>query len=681
MNLTRREILHFVGGSAVGLILSPFPWKALNDTANWSQNWPGVPEPTRGPVSYKLTTCSLCPAACGMKVRCVGNRPVSISGLNSHPLNQGALCPTGIVSHHLQYHPARNFHPLRIVKRNGVAQKTKMTMDETLHEIGKAIKAAAANSKIVALIDERSGRTISQLYRQFAASIPFGMYIKSEESMVGYDIDNAKTILSFGAPLLDGWGSPSRALRYFNRKAVSQQQIIQIESCLSRTAGKADKWIPIKPSTEIAFALGLVNIITHSTNAKTNNKIIAEIIHIATQFTPEKVSTICGIKEDLIKDVAYRFVSTTPSIAVTDHRSVSKDVQTVIQALNIINGNIGSIGGVTQKRAFSNEIKENASGSSEVLDIQLIPDNSIHVMIVDESLSGSRISDALLQKKIVQDKGIVVSLSPFVHDRSFDTQYYISTPVFLETVSDVEGAIDNPVSILGISTQIMPTPQGLTEPAQFIQNLARLTGVTNVDSGTSEELIKKRAEIIFRQKRGTIYSSVSGQATEVKAIVSFDDLWKELVAGGCWMDKREILKNHSMSDFIKPLSKIDINSWNSLKDNVLYLIPMMGSGQYSSERISPIMSKVDQESGLRPYGRQVFLHPSTGKKYECFEGEEVIARTQKGSMKVQVRLDSSIMPQVAMVAMNSSGQENCADLFDKNFDLSIRPTPMNIEKV
>ena len=30
---------------------------------------------------------------------------------------------------------------------------------------------------------------------------------------LGYDLENAQTIVSFGAPLLDGWGAPGRFTR------------------------------------------------------------------------------------------------------------------------------------------------------------------------------------------------------------------------------------------------------------------------------------------------------------------------------------------------------------------------------------------------------------------------------------------------------------------------------------
>ena len=275
MNITRREILRFVGGSALGLLLTPIPWKALDDSALWTQNWPWIPEPSRGDISYKLTTCSLCPAACGMRVRCIGNQPVSLSGIHTHPLNQGALCPVGIVAHHLRYHPARVSRPLRITGKNRSSQSTIMTFDEALHDISLGMKDAVVSSRTIAIVDGRPGRMASLLFQQFASHIPNGKYISYGEpsldllvsmfekpiGQLGYDLDNAQTILSFGVPLLDNWGTPARVARYLEKKSESKQNIIQIETFQSRTAGMADRWIPIRPGTDAVFALGLAHII------------------------------------------------------------------------------------------------------------------------------------------------------------------------------------------------------------------------------------------------------------------------------------------------------------------------------------------------------------------------------------------------------------------------------------
>ena len=101
MPINRRDLFKFVGGSAMGALFTPAPWRLITDSALWSENWPGIPRPARGEIRAKFTHCALCPAGCAVRARCVGDQPVALAGA------RGGLCPFGITGHHLPYHPTR----------------------------------------------------------------------------------------------------------------------------------------------------------------------------------------------------------------------------------------------------------------------------------------------------------------------------------------------------------------------------------------------------------------------------------------------------------------------------------------------------------------------------------------------------------------------------------------------
>src|ERR1035438_7274656 len=106
MKTTRRDILLFAGGSAVGVLMTPAPWRLITDSALWSENWPGIPRPARGAITAKYTNCSLCTAGCAVRARCVAEQPVSLVGVAGHPLSHGALCAYGLAGHHPPDFPA-----------------------------------------------------------------------------------------------------------------------------------------------------------------------------------------------------------------------------------------------------------------------------------------------------------------------------------------------------------------------------------------------------------------------------------------------------------------------------------------------------------------------------------------------------------------------------------------------
>jgi len=111
MPFTRRDVLFGLGGGLAGVALTPVPWKLLDDTAIWTQRRHALPVPPRGPVTLRPAACTLCPAGCALRVRCVGVRPVAVVGEARHPLGGGA-CALGLTLHHLAYHPLRLAGPV-----------------------------------------------------------------------------------------------------------------------------------------------------------------------------------------------------------------------------------------------------------------------------------------------------------------------------------------------------------------------------------------------------------------------------------------------------------------------------------------------------------------------------------------------------------------------------------------
>jgi hypothetical protein len=220
---TRRTAVQFLGGAAIGALFTPAPWRLVRDTALWSENWPGIPRPKRGPIQAKTTFCTLCPAGCAVRARCVGEQPVAMAGVN------GGLCPLGVTGHHLPYYPDR-------VKHGPV-------------EEARAAVAKAEASKRVAVLDLRPGRSASSLYRK-AMEARNGFYLAPPQPGASVNLAAAKSVVSVGAPLLEGWLPPSEVFAVRDRF-----RLVQLERGFSRTAALADEWLPAGDAREIARKL------------------------------------------------------------------------------------------------------------------------------------------------------------------------------------------------------------------------------------------------------------------------------------------------------------------------------------------------------------------------------------------------------------------------------------------
>lgn len=113
MSLGRRGFLQFCLGAGAGITFSPLPWKLMDDSAIWTQNWPWTPVPPGGEVSIEKTACTLCPGGCGITVRKVKDRAIKIEGMKGHPINDGGVCLLGMSALYKLYGGARIKGPLK----------------------------------------------------------------------------------------------------------------------------------------------------------------------------------------------------------------------------------------------------------------------------------------------------------------------------------------------------------------------------------------------------------------------------------------------------------------------------------------------------------------------------------------------------------------------------------------
>jgi hypothetical protein len=145
----------------------------------------------------------------------------------------GGLCATAVTAHQLPYWPER-------VKRGPL-------------EDAKTAVAKVGEAERVAVLDLRPGRAASAVYRKAMAARTDGLYLAPRQPGVAVNLGVAKTVISLGAPVLDGWVAPSAAWA-----ARDKFRLVQIEPELSRTAALADKWMVRGNAMKMAQAEGPV---------------------------------------------------------------------------------------------------------------------------------------------------------------------------------------------------------------------------------------------------------------------------------------------------------------------------------------------------------------------------------------------------------------------------------------
>jgi anaerobic selenocysteine-containing dehydrogenase len=702
--ITRRRMLQFVGGSAAGVLLTPIPWKTLDDLAIWTQNNSWIPKPLRGEIRTRFTACTLCSAGCAVRARCVGSQPVSLSGVANHPVSPGGLCPAGLGGHHLPYHPARLLQPARLDRENTGAEPVPLSVDAAVSSITRlAIEIRKGGSaRSIAVLDPMPGRTLSRIYRKFLGSLGDGVYLTAAAEKSGFDalqhmmadpwgqagldLENTATLLSFGAPVLDGWGTPGRVRRAANQRNSNgsrRLKIIQVESRRSRTASAADLWLPIQPGTESALALGLAHILiredlidAQSTRDRATDfegTEGASYRSLVQKFTPERISATTGLSAETIASLARELAARAPALVIgggdPGGGPLGEEEERAIAGLNLLLGSVGRPGGIVAHRDVPEDPALSDPGLAAVSRLEDIPDGSIGLLIVDSARSGSALPWNLIGKKITPKNGVIVALSPVLAGDARRAHMVIPTAAYLETLAEAPGPIDSPASTFRLSPALQSVPTGVVDPAQLIHRLATalsLPSHAGGEDGSLSESLKRKAEAIHKSGRGSVFVPQEDKQIELRSLDGPDKFWKILAEGGCWIDaplesqspSRYTLLGNAKNGY-QTLAAAGEGRLHPIRDQAvsypLVLLPFGLRAALDDGQVSPLLTKLYQESGLRRLRNQADINPATAKAFGLSDRTGAVVETTSGRIKVEIRFDPGVMPGVIQVAIGPSG--------------------------
>jgi anaerobic selenocysteine-containing dehydrogenase len=389
--LNRRNFIKLIVGGAVGINLTPLPWKFTDDIAIWTQNWPWVPVPPVGEFSHINSVCTMCPGGCGIRVRKVDNRAVKIEGRTDYPVNPGGLCPLGEGGLQLLYNEnIRVTGPMKRVGPRGSGKYMPISWEEALKELGGRIGdlRKKKSPEALAAIDGHPARSsMSLLVRRLLQAVGSPNYFRipsvedtysmlnrlmqGTDGPMAYDLENSDFVLSFGCGLIEGWGAPGRminAWRLWRSGPVKERPtIVQIEARASNTASKADQWLAPRPGTEAALAMGLAHVIVRENlydkdfvehqafgfrdgDTPDGKKQLGFKSLVLEKYSPGIVASITGLSSTSIVSLAKSFARAKAPIALCGKGKGDLNGSLfefmAVQSLNALVGNINQPGGV-----------------------------------------------------------------------------------------------------------------------------------------------------------------------------------------------------------------------------------------------------------------------------------------------------------------------------------------------
>lgn len=673
MKIDRRCFLSLGIGAAAGIGLTPLPWKLTDDLSIWTQNWPWTPVPEDGEASYVGSACTLCPGGCGITVRKIDDRAVKIEGTKEHPVNGGGICMLGLSGLQLLYGPTRVRTPLIKDDQGGFR---KISWEDAIKEVVKKageLRSSGQSDSIGAIAGLNRG-TVSKLLERllFASGSPnfirtasmqdtYEIVLKMMhgiEANAGFDLENADYVLSFGAGILDGWGSPVRMFLANSALKEKKAKTVQIEPRQSNTAAKADRWVPVKPGSETALALGMINVIINQglydkAFIKKNSVGLKELKKLSDAFTPEKVAELAGgkaarISAETIVTLAKEFAGASKPIAVCGKgrgmTAGSLSEFMAVHALNALVGNIGKPGGVSaipeppyvnwpaiamdevSKKGVSKK-RVDGAGSNKYPNTKSMVNRftqfagSLSLLFVAGANPCYSLPNAAAVKKAFHKDLFVVSFSSYMDETAQQADLILPNLGNLERYEDVYAPTGMTKPVVGVSKPVVQPECDSRNTGDVIIEIAKKLGGTIAESFPWDNY-----EACLNETLGGKLESVAE-----KGFVS-DPKWAKPLSGK--IDFRPLTSTVKTDD--KPEENADP-----------VLIP------YDTIRLAsdylgdpPFMIKCVSDSVLKGDESFVEVNPNTAKKLGIGDGDKVTLSTSTGKAAVRVHCSNGLMPGV-----------------------------------
>ena len=336
---TRRDFLTAAGVAGLGAALTGCergdPFSPRKQPVPGSATW------LRGEERHISTSCGQCDSGCGIQVRVVEGRAVSVAGNPVCPINRGGVGPRGLSAPQVLYDPDRVRQPMRLVGARGSGDWEPIGWEEAIGLLSDRLIDLRRRGEAhrAGVLCGRERGIVRELLRRFANAFGTPNFFEANSTSDGavlgalrlmqgiaevpaHDWENVHLVLSLGSGVLDA----SCQLLHFararsgRRGGAGRARIVHVGPALSRTAMNADEWVSTRSGTHGAFALGLSHVLVrdglhdlefveeHCSGfddwEDESGRAHSGFASLLEDYDPERVAQICGVEADVIEQVA-----------------------------------------------------------------------------------------------------------------------------------------------------------------------------------------------------------------------------------------------------------------------------------------------------------------------------------------------------------------------------------------
>ncbi|MFC1864558.1 molybdopterin-dependent oxidoreductase [Chloroflexota bacterium] len=640
------------------------------------------------------TDCILCVWGCGINACVEDGKLVKVEGMTEHPLNQGVLCPRGAALVDYVYSPDRLKYPMKKINSGWeriswdealdiIAGKLQQIKDEygahTLAIFCGSI--GVENNELAAFARRFRGAygtpnflsVESNCYRSriLAHQLTFGTFLIEEP-------EKAKCILLWGHDP-DNSKLPLASMLY---KALDEGLQLIVINPKRTPLAKSSIHIPIRPGTDCALALAMLNVIISEDLydkefVQEHTVGFDELKEHVKQYPPEEVAEITWIPAEDIRRIARMFATAesacnVPGVCVLDQHINGLQNGRVFAILQAVTGNVDVPGGwvnvpFPRLGSLHIEVDEEPIGSSEhplfyslwgrqapygqtmyladaILDEKPYP---IKAFIVSGGNPLITLPDSNRIKQALEKLELLVVIDLFMTETAKMADIVLPACSFMERSGvGYIYAVTSGIPHLLLRKKVIEPLWECWPDWKFWSELGRRMGYDDLFPWqTDDEIVE-----YWLKPTGLTTKQLSEQNPEG---VLFAEKKYDMCRRGEFRtpSKKIELYSQTLADHgydplpihIEP-SQSPISSPGLAKEYPLILTTGARNLQYTHTQFRnvPALQQVVPEPVAE-------LHPDTAKEHGIVDGDVIAIETRKGKIRMKARINEDLAPQVVSI--------------------------------
>ncbi|MCD9622435.1 molybdopterin-dependent oxidoreductase [Rhabdothermincola salaria] len=323
-------------------------------------------------------TCPLCECMCGLEVHLDDDDGVKVIRANADDVwSKGYLCPKGTVLGRLHDDPDRLRHPMI---RDGETWR-EATWDEAFarcHELIDGVRQTYGPTAMTAFVGNPVGHSFTlgrymamligqagfeMIYSagtidQWPKNVTCALMYGNQWKIPTVDIRRTDFLVVMGGNPQASGGSLMACPDVLGELDAIRERggtVVVVDPRRTGTADRADQWVPIRPGTDAALLLAMVQVIVEEGLLDLGSVAdmvdgVDDLVAAVEGFTPDAVADWCAVPAETIRDLARRFAAAERGAVYGRIGLCNQEFGTLaswlVDVVNIVTGHFDTEGGL-----------------------------------------------------------------------------------------------------------------------------------------------------------------------------------------------------------------------------------------------------------------------------------------------------------------------------------------------